>query len=489
MWEKLFFLISIVIIFYISIRILQKFTFNDDTLNDFISQFKQNYISDIIILPSHKDNETLTVCPKGYEDLLQNYNYGGNFNGCGCKNNYESYDFYLNTCPEENCTNIEEIGTKNLSNFNKIHFCYKRGDKNYNDLINNIMPSDDYNKCQNSTHKVCGFFDSLNNIICLPNNEPCPMITTFLISDSKEYLENYKNKYDNDAEINIIDNVFLYILVSHSPLNIATVWNNNNNYNNKIFNNFRIDLSQPCLGGQINPKSELLFDLMKNKYTLTCDLYKNGTEIIDNLYIVLNEENYLDFLNDNNFNELNKKIFEPFNINLTDKKMKLYAKSYPGWSSKCLINSPDTFENFLQSSYVLNKISLMTIINSFLIILLLISIGIATFYFIKNFEKIFYLIVLGFLVLNLFYPLQLIANGNWIINNLSDEDGNFCGDESLNILLQEISDSCNSLVWSYTLILCITIFDIVVFIFIIHSIIKPTIKKIEERLIQLREFS
>ena len=197
----------------------------------------------------------------------------------------------------------------------------------------------------------------------------------------------------------------------------------------------------------------------------------------------------MDFLNDNNFNELNKKIFEPFNINVNDKKMKLYAKSYPGWSSKCLKNSPDTFENFLQFSNVLNKISLMSIINSFLIILLLISIGIATFYFMKNFEKIFYLIVLGFLVLNLFYPLQLIANGNWIINNLIDEEGNFCGDESLNIILQEISDSCNSMVWSYTLILCITIFDIVVFIFIVYSLIKPTINEIQERLIQLREFS
>ena len=63
----------------------------------------------------------------------------------------------------------------------------------------------------------------------------------------------------------------------------------------------------------------------------------------------------------------------------------------------------------------------------------------------ENFEKIFYFIVLGFLVLNLLYPLQLITNGNWNINNLSDDEGNFCGDFSLNIIIKHISDSCQSM--------------------------------------------
>ena len=107
----------------------------------------------------------------------------------------------------------------------------------------------------------------------------------------------------------------------------------------------------------------------------------------------------------------------------------------------------------------------------------------------ENFEKIFYFIVLGFLVLNLFYPLQLIANGNWIINNLSDDDGNFCGDISLNIIIKHISDSCQSLVYSYTIIICITIIDIIIYIYIMQSLIKPTIKELQEKLIQLRELA
>ena len=489
MWEKLFFLLSIFIIFYISIRSLQNFSFEDDILKDFISQFNQNFIEDILILNTHTSNNIKTKCPENYEELLTNYYWAGNFNGCGCKNSNNAYDYYPNICPEENCINIEEIEPRNFSNYNHIHFCYKRGSKNYGDLIYNLLPSESYNKCQNETHRVCGFIDSLRNIICLPKNETCPMITTFLISKDKKYIEYYKKKFDENAEIINITDASLYVLKSHSALNIATTWKSDYEYDIRIYNNFRVDLSQPCLGGHTSPKSELIFDLMKNKYEISCDTYKNGTEMIDNLYTVLDQENYLDYLSDNDFLELNDKLFKPFDIDLSNKNIQLYAKSYPGWNSKCYKESPETFFNFLKSSTVLNKISFMTIINSFLIIILLICIGIGAFYFNEHFEKIFYIIILCFLILNLFYPLQLIANGNWIINNLSDDDGDFCGDESLNIIIKEISDSCQALIYIYTIILCITILDIIIFIYVMQSLIKPSIKELQEKLIQLRELT
>ena len=301
MWEKLFFLLSIFIIFYISIRSLQNFTFEDDILKDFISQFNQNFIEDILILNTHTSDHTKTTCPENYEELLTNYYWAGNFNGCGCKNSYNSYDYYPNICPEENCINIEEIEPRNFSNYNHIHFCYKRGKKNYGDLIYNLLPSESYNKCQNETHRVCGFIDSLKNIICLHKNETCPMITTFLISKDKKYIENYKIKFDEQAEIINITDASLYVLKSHSALNIATTWKSDYEYDIKIYNNFRVDLSQPCLGGHTSPKSELIFDLMKNKYEISCDTYKNGTEMTDNLYTVLDKENYLEYLSDNDY--------------------------------------------------------------------------------------------------------------------------------------------------------------------------------------------
>ena len=145
--------------------------------------------------------------------------------------------------------NIEEIEPRNFTNYNHMHFCYKRGTKNYGDLLFNLLPAESYHNCQNETHRVCGFFDSLKNIICLPKNETCPMLTTFLISKDKAYIYNYQNKYDNNAEIiniNITNNNQLFVLKSHSALNIATTWKSDYDYDVKIYNNFRVDLSQPC---------------------------------------------------------------------------------------------------------------------------------------------------------------------------------------------------------------------------------------------------
>ena len=37
----------------------------------------------------------------------------------------------------------------------------------------------------------------------------------------------------------------------------------------------------------------------------------------DNLYTILDQENYLDYLADNDFLELNDKLFKPFEIDLS----------------------------------------------------------------------------------------------------------------------------------------------------------------------------
>ena len=64
-------------------------------------------------------------------------------------------------------------------------------------------------------------------------NQSCSMLTTFLISGDKNYIDNYKKKYDGLSEIikvNITNINSLYVLKSHSPLNIATTWKSDYDY-------------------------------------------------------------------------------------------------------------------------------------------------------------------------------------------------------------------------------------------------------------------
>ena len=482
MYNKAFFLLCMVIIFYLTIRSLQKFNYSENTLNSMIAQFLTNNIEDIKGIQNLDEENNISECPIGYDDLLENSFWPGNFPGCGCLNSdKKTYTYYSNICPKENCIEIEESKKKPLPNYDKIHFCFLRGEKNYYDLLNEkkIIPYNNISNCDNITHRVCGLIDNLNNVLCLERNNECP-ITKFFYSKNTTEIENLK-KNDSKATINQINNTNTFLLISHSDNLVYK--------NNKIPNFFRVDMSQPCLNGEKNPEKELLFDLMNNKFIFSCNKYENGSDIVDNLYNQIGSENYLDYLSDNNFFNIYEKIYKKFQIKVENINLNLYVKTFPGWSFKCMKSDTDTFVNFLKSPDVLNKITLSIVVHSFLVIAILIAIGICSFYFIDKFEKLFYIISLGFIVLNLIYPIQVISNANWIINNISDENGNYCGDASLNLLLKSISDSCSSLMDTYIIILVIIILDLIVFICILQTWIKPTIKEIQERLIQLRQYN
>ncbi len=481
MYKKAFFLFCMVIIFYLTIHSLQKFNYSENTLNSMISQFLSNNIEDIKGIEILDKEKNISECPLGYYDLLDNFFWPGTFQGCGCLNEKNKYTYYSNICPKDDCINIEESKKRLLPNYDKFHFCILRGEKNYYDLLaeKKILPYNNISNCNNITHKICGFIDNLNNILCIEKNIECP-ITKFFYSSNSTEIEILK-KLDlkgKITELNYSDNI---LFTSHSDNSIYL--------NNKIPNFFRIDMSQPCLNGERNPEKDLLFDLMNNKFIFSCNKYDNGSDIVDNLYKKISSYNYLEYLIDNNFYDIYEKIFKKFEIKVENLNLNLYIKTFPGWSFKCMKGDYDTFINFLKSPDVLNKISLSIIVHSFLVIAILIAIGICSFYFIDQFEKFFYFITLGFIVLNLIYPIQVISNANWIINNISDENGNYCGDDSLNILLKSISDSCSSLMDTYIIILILVIIDLIVFICILQTFIKPTIKEIQERLIQLRQYN
>ena len=236
MLDKIFFLLSMIIIFYLTIRCLQKFTYSDDTLNGFIIQFQTNFIEEILPLEISQNS---SECPSNFKDLIINNNWPGSFSGCGCKSE-NKYEFYSNFCPKENCLNIEEIHMRNLSNFNKIHLCVKRGEKNYEQLMKNIIPKNNISMCINNTHRICGFIDNLENVLCLNNNLKCP-VTNFFISNDFNEVENYKKK-DEFCNVFSLNNSNIFVVVSHSDINILP--------KNKILNIFKVDFSQPCLNLQ-----------------------------------------------------------------------------------------------------------------------------------------------------------------------------------------------------------------------------------------------
>ena len=117
-------------------------------------------------------------------------------------------------------------------NFTKIFnnkFFYNGKDRNYFDYVHNYSVSEGSNCPDN--YKQCGILDSDRRILCLPNDEECP-INGFWISDeglnSKYEGYKYKKVYDS------IDNSEYYIYYT------------NNNTKGEIITEFKLSAGIPC---------------------------------------------------------------------------------------------------------------------------------------------------------------------------------------------------------------------------------------------------
>ena len=296
--------------------------------------------------------------------------------------------------------------------------------------------------------------NQINEIIPAENPKLNPDITLKPNkSDSLIYLldTNITSIKDNNTKLKLNDNY--YILFNREHKNSTDI-----SKSNQIPVFFRLDMTVPCLDTLKKPSSEHFFPLMKNKFDYMCDLSENKTEILDEHLYPIDSLILSDFYKDNNILDDILKITNPFNINLTAKTMNLYTRSYLGWNINCIESNPDSLNQFLKIEENLNGILISNIVHSFISIGGIIALGVFACFLSKYFEILFKFVNLGFCVLNLIYPIQIITNSNWLINLFTDEDGVFCGDNMLNTILIEISNSCLEMQSSYILIFWITVF-------------------------------
>jgi len=236
---------------------------------------------------------------------------------------------------------------------------------------------------------------------------------------------------------------------------------------------FRTQSVNPCLDSLKIPSQEYFFPLMKNKFDFMCDLSLNKTEIIDEALNVLDSLSLSEFFRYNNYHKEIENVVRPFNIDLNKKQIYLFYRNYLAWSSKCIANSPESLQSFTRIEENINHLLIMNILHSFISIGGIIALGIFACFLSQYFELFFKFVNLGFCIFNLIFPIQIISNSNWIINLFTDEDGVFCGDSTLNILLIEFSNSCLEMQNSYIWILIITIVYSFIYIYMLYTWIKP----------------
>lgn len=497
MMDKLYFIAVMVIAFYISINTIQNINFQNEALEGLIKEYNSGYVDNMIVLRNS------TECPIGYNSLINNFNWPGNLKGCGCKKDGKdtSYQFYKNLCPtssSNDCKRIEETDEIVLNKWKGSLICYRRNKLIYNKL--NLIKNDDMDKCNSETHKICGIIDGKDNLLCLEKEMACPLREIKFLKKTRlqEFFSNINNTNYEDLIVNLYTSTsesqikqenktfsYLYEIKDDTYLYISNIPSNNNK--EQLFNFYRIDLTEPCLNPMRSPSSGNFFPLMKNKFDLMCDKTQNGTELTDSKFSPLDNMKLYDYYKDNNVLSIVRRTLEPFEIDLSDDNLNIFARSYPGWSRDCQISNPKAIHSFTKIAEVMNSMFISIIIHSFFSIALIISIGVFSCYMTQYFELLFKAVDLGFIILNLIYPIQIISTCNWVINILTDENGAYCGDTSVNIILSEISAACLQLEYSYIIILLFAILSCIIFIYVLYDWVRPAAKEVNETLISLRQ--
>ena len=305
-FKSIFLLYSFLSIFsYIySLFIYLKFNSNDfDSITINKDNLQSSPIFSISLSLNGQCNEDSQILPIGYFFGTSNGKYHKNIIKAGkCKKS------------DSDCQNIKKIIELNLYKWDGNSFCVnKKTGLNYEYYLNNSV---EYNSECNIGFKKCGILDTNNRILCIEENNDCP-INKILINSNElpPFDYNYKT-------LNLNNNKYLHYT--------------NEAIDNEIIVNFTISAGIPCLDpNEINTEyPQYILDKTFKRYSCS---HKNENGFNDDIY------KYLDFIlksqlyEDNNiYNQIiNLKNYPLFSLN---EKMRLYVRNYFGINKNCIEN-------------------------------------------------------------------------------------------------------------------------------------------------------
>jgi hypothetical protein len=260
------------------------------------------------------NNENL-ICRTGEDNLIDDKWYGTT-EGCYCPN---SLDFFIGALREGSCrdkrdsllfcSNVRPVAPINYTTWRGRQLCVIRKPGTYIDLI--IAQND---KSCPMDHKSCGIVDTLNNVLCIPNNSECPM-NEIKVQPSNAEIPNDKKYYVIKAD----GANFLF---------------SNENKKGTIINQFKISDNQPCILPYFENMSGNLYLLDAMKKRNKC--YRGiGDQVEDKTYEKIDSYNKRNLFNDNQLinilNTLPEFPLKDYNV-----PTNLYVREYVGVNPACM---------------------------------------------------------------------------------------------------------------------------------------------------------
>ena len=235
--------------------------------------------------------------------------------------------------------------TKDKIEFDKIsgyYFCYKH--ISYKDLLYNGQIIKKEQECQGDYPKDCGTIDTLNQHLCIKNNEKCPLYDIRIgeTTNKKDYIP-------------LIPNINIYY--------------NNDNYNEpnkKIIGKLILSDGQPCYRIIEKLWKQFTYDEgSKNHFECELEIFGKKT---DNRYSNQGSISYKDL-----YNILQKYIWKEINLEETikDEFVSLYKREFFGIDRTCDEKSGITNDDYKTLRNIQNMEKICLILEFIIIQLLL----------------------------------------------------------------------------------------------------------------------
>jgi len=225
-----------------------------------------------------------------------------------------------------------------ITKINGNYFCYRY--ISYKDLLYNDQIIHKGEHCQGDYSKDCGVIDTLDQHLCIKENEKCPLYDIGIgpITDTENYIYNESN---------------------------SDVYYNKDNYDNpdkKIIGKLILNDGQPCY--RINEKLWRKFDSLEaGEGLLECKLEISG-KLTDDRYIKKGEITYRKIYEDNLSKENQDILFD----DIKDEKVSLYQRQFLGIDKECNEKADFAEEIIEQVNDNQSSIKLCLLVESILLI-------------------------------------------------------------------------------------------------------------------------
>lgn len=262
-------------------------------------------------------------CPSGKTPAIDDF-WMGTVSGCSCPA-LISDGLSRSACSRRSyaCSSVFQIGAIPYRVWRGSNICVKRG-PNYLELKTGKSPAD----C-GTGYKSCGVADSLNQVLCYPNNVECPYNFVKVISNA-EKVPTDKNYTVMPLGFNAQDGRMIF---------------SNENTSGKTLNQFKIDDNVPCLSPDYRNLAVKPYYLEKTWDRNSCQ-NEIGGEKYDNSYTKLDSETYNKLYSENQILGILLSLPQFQNYNYLSGTTSLYYKNFIGFNKQCVAkligNTPST---------------------------------------------------------------------------------------------------------------------------------------------------